>query len=984
MNDQDPTGLDRQARDVFLGAVEIHTAEGRAAYLQAACGQDAALRARVDALLQAHAGDSSLELTALRMAPLMAVAPVAHEAPGVILGRYQLLEKLGEGGFGAVWLAEQNEPVRRQVALKIIKLGMDTRQVVARFEAERQLLAMMDHPNIAKVFDAGATDYGRPYFVMELVRGIPITRFCDENRLSAKDRLDLFVKVCQAIQHAHQKGIIHRDLKPSNILVTRHDPDGSGVPKVIDFGIAKATQGELTDQTIYTQLQQFIGTPAYMSPEQAGISATASGDIDTRSDIYSLGVLLYELLTGTTPFDAKELLAAGLDEMRRIIREQEPVRPSTRLTQQSHLAVPSESKIQSPKSKIEADLDWIVMKCLEKDRARRYEAANGLARDVERHLNNEPVIARPPSRLYSFQKAVRRNKTIFAASAIIVLVLILGVCASVWQAVRATQAKKQALAEEHRADEEAAKQQAINGFLNDMLASASPYARRDPNQARGGNIRMQEILDAAARQVKAGSLKERPAIEAAICQTLGRTYLGLHQAEAAEPLVHRALELNRQIYGEQSDPVTESLSDVAAVYREKGRGDEEEKLLREVVARERKRHGKDRASVTGLLLRRGDMLNWLGDILQRQDKLTEAESAYREVLDIRRRILPGSADVAWSAKALALNLAAQERFAEAELLFREAVSIWESTPAGPAGMDFWDQLEDLSQTLKNQGKLDHLEALYRDVLARLRKAPGDPPAARPALLCRLADLLVSRQRSDAAVELYREAESLIPQLRSGENLHAAVAFVESLRARRRFAEAEKVCARLIETESQNTEETRVLLGHLLHLYGDLLDDQQKFEGAVEKYFKALSIRRLRTPDIDLQWTLRRLGSVLIKWGKAAEGEHYLLEALAYYRAQYQGEDLYGTAWTTMRLADALAQQRKLPEAEGAYRQAILCFRNCQSTDGEDYRANYRETIHSLVALLKSQGKVSEAQAVLDDVTAQPRRASSHQDRTAVP
>jgi eukaryotic-like serine/threonine-protein kinase len=400
------------------------------------------------------------------------------EKPGDRIGRYHLLQQIGEGGCGVVYMAEQEEPVKRRVALKIIKLGMDTKQVVARFEAERQALAMMDHPNIAKVLDAGATETGRPYFVMELVRGIKITEFCDENRLPTEERLNLFVQVCHAIQHAHQKGVIHRDIKPSNILVTLHD--GKSVPKVIDFGIAKATQQRLTDKTLFTAFEQFIGTPAYMSPEQAEMSGL---DIDTRSDIYSLGVLLYELLTGTTPFDPQTLVAAGLNEMRRIIRELEPVRPSTRISTMvdaERTVVGKHRQADAPKliHFLRGDLDWIVMKCLEKDRSRRYEAANGLATDIQRHLANEPVAARPASAAYRVQKFVGRNKLLVSAAAVVAAVLVLGILVSTWLAIRANRLRAQAEVNERKALEAQASEakQRDQAQTQELAARRSAYA----------------------------------------------------------------------------------------------------------------------------------------------------------------------------------------------------------------------------------------------------------------------------------------------------------------------------------------------------------------------------------------------------------------------------------------------------------------------------------------------------------------------------
>jgi WD40 repeat protein len=435
--------MENREETLFEAARKLSDPRQRAAFLDAACQGQVGLRRRLDELLAAQLEADAFFEKGPESGGATVLLPVT-EKPGDRIGRYRLLEQIGEGGCGVVYMAEQEEPVRRRVALKVIKLGMDTKQVVARFEAERQALAMMDHPNIAQVFDGGATDTGRPYFVLELVRGVRITDYCDQNHLATADRLKLFIQVCHAIQHAHQKGIIHRDIKPSNILVSLHDD--VPVPKVIDFGIAKAMGERLTDKTFHTQFEQFMGTPAYMSPEQAGRSDL---DIDTRSDIYALGVLLYELLAGRPPFDPRQLAEAGLEEMVRCIREEEPMRPSTRLSrlQQEELTTTAQRRgTESPKliHLLRGDLDWIVMKCLEKNRTRRYEAANALALDIERHLNNEPVAARPPSAAYRVQKFVRRNKVMVTAGAAVLAAMVLGVVGSTWQAVRATRAEEKA------------------------------------------------------------------------------------------------------------------------------------------------------------------------------------------------------------------------------------------------------------------------------------------------------------------------------------------------------------------------------------------------------------------------------------------------------------------------------------------------------------------------------------------------------------
>ncbi|MFT5407881.1 MAG: serine/threonine protein kinase [Verrucomicrobiales bacterium] len=459
----------------------------------------------MSAALDASVGDADVDTAMPEGSGASASDPDRHLRSDLLegttvgpTGRYKILQQLGEGGFGIVYMAEQTAPVRRRVALKILKAGMDTRQVVTRFEAERQALAMMDHPNIAKILDGGETDQGRPFFVMELVRGTPITAYCDREQLDTGARLELFRKVCQAVQHAHQKGIIHRDLKPSNILITA--PDGAEpVPKVIDFGVAKAMENNLTDKTLFTRFEQMIGTPAYMSPEQAG--SEGGVDVDTRSDIYALGVLLYELLTGTTPIEANTLQKAAFDEVRRLLNEDEAPRPSARLSsleaeRRSTIARERGTEAGGLSKLLRGELDWIVMKAIEKDRRRRYETANALALDVERHLADEPVSAGPPTAAYRTGKFLRRHKAPLAVAAALILLLLAGITATSWQAIRATAEQRRTAAEKDRAlgaeeiaEERRKEAEAISDFLSSMFESAQPGAEGGGRRAEGGGRR---------------------------------------------------------------------------------------------------------------------------------------------------------------------------------------------------------------------------------------------------------------------------------------------------------------------------------------------------------------------------------------------------------------------------------------------------------------------------------------------------------------
>ncbi len=743
---------------IFIAALEKPTEAERAAFLADACAGDERLRRRVEALLRAHAEpDDILDLTNDRSPARSATGsyvPEGEPSGAIVAGRYKLLEPIGEGGMGSVWMAEQREPVKRLVALKLIKPGMDSRAVLARFEAERQALALMDHPSIARILDGGTTPDepggvgpGRPYFVMELVRGRPLTEYCDARRLNIKNRLDLFVQICFAVQHAHQKGIIHRDLKPANVLVTEHD--GQPVPKVIDFGLAKALNagGTLTDRTLYTAFGTVVGTPLYMAPEQVGINAL---DVDTRSDIYALGVILYELLTGTTPLEKRQFAQAAWEEVRRVIREQEPPRPSLRLSSSDALAGVAASRQIEPLKltrMVRGDLDWIVMKALEKDRTRRYETPGALARDIERYLHDEPVEASPPSRMYRLSKFVRKHRRLISTAAGFVLLIVAGAGVSTWQAMRAYKAERQALDARDDATEqlrqakrsEARANAVLKFFQGKVLSAARPKGQE------GGlrhDVTVREALDRAEPEI-ATAFPGEPLVEASIRNTLGVSYWYLGDQEKALTQQERAIELRRQELGPRHPETVGAMNDLAIVLDRMGKFAEEQKILEEVVAVKRRTLGPE----DPVTLR---SVNNLAVVLAMQGLLEDAVKLAKETLDIQRRVDgPESITTLRSEYNLAIMQRHLGRWAEARPLFDESLQTLRRV-FGPDHQDTLRVVNGLGELLLDQRRPGEARALFEEALKGQRSVLGPTRDETLLTMINLADTARLQGRLDEA------------------------------------------------------------------------------------------------------------------------------------------------------------------------------------------------------------------------------------------
>lgn len=989
---------------IFFAALE-KAPDQRAAYLNEACAGDENLRRRVERMLAAQS-DAASFLEAPPSAVVSAANPTVDqplsESPGTQIGPYKLLQQIGEGGFGIVFMAEQMESVRRRVALKVIKPGMDTRQVIARFEAERQALAMMDHPNIARVLDAGATESGRPYFVMELVRGSPITQYCDENNLPVRERLDLFTAVCQAIQHAHTKGIIHRDIKPTNVLVTRQD--GRPIVKVIDFGIAKALGPRLTDKTLLTDFTQMIGTPLYMSPEQAELS---SNDIDTRSDIYSLGVLLYELLTGSTPVSKEQLKQAAIDEIRRIIREDEPPKPSSRIsTAEAAPSIAAQRHTEPAKLArlVRGELDWIVMKALEKDRSRRYETASGFAMDVQRFLADEPVQAGPPSAGYRLRKFVRRNKAPVFATALVVSSLILGILATTWQAVRTTRERDDKEKARVEAAAQAAIARAVTDFLlKDLLQQAdwnkrltaadwialrfgklnedvSPgvreaFERADkvPFDVRLGTVERQrawaasiylakpnptvwELLERSGQAVE-GKFKDQPLTEAAVRQALAETYLvinpfamsGVADSVAPHewriPIEHaeRAVALRMAHLGPDHADTLASKQTLAEYCVALGKVEQALSLSQDIIARRTRILGATHSDTLA-------SKQYLAFVYQGTGKTREAEPLYREIIAARTASLgPGHANTILAKGSLGRLYFDQKKYAQAETLLKELVAApaedltAKATQRGAKHM--------LLESYHALGKHDQAEPLLKEMIEEAAQTfAGQPWEVHEHFVDALASAYLAQGKEQQAEQLYHER---MPQ----PDRHDILARLAKLyQSQRKHHDAERLLKKAIDGVERDLEkgdgDGGDYLDYRIQLAG-VYKEQRRYDDA-ERAYKELLGQEIPLEHVPKQQCIEGLADLYERMKEPAKAEPLRREF-----ADIQNPNYWNYVGALADLGRNLLTQRKWGEAETVLRECIAVHERHEP----DMRTAYH-TKGMLGAALLGQHKYDEAEPLL--------------------
>jgi eukaryotic-like serine/threonine-protein kinase len=877
-----------------------------AAFLDATGLANNEIREEVLRLLEADhvaSGDSFLGGRAVDdAAELLAQSPSLREATsqnlaGIEIGRYRLIEAIAEGGMGEVWLAEQLEPVRRRVALKLVRAGMTTRAIIARFDSERQALALMEHPAIAKVFDAGTAPDGRPYFVMEYVHGVPITTYCDECRLSTRERLELFIRVCEGVHHAHQKAIIHRDLKPSNILVA--EVDGRAAPKIIDFGVAKALTQKLTADTLFTQAGVLVGTPAYMSPEQAG---SAGEDIDTRSDVYSLGTVLYELLSGVAPLDPTKL---SLDEFLRRVRLEDPPKPSTRIRMQEPATseeVARRRGVAGPQhlvKQIRGDLDWIALKAVEKDRSRRYGSCSELAGDLRRYLNNESVLAVPPSAAYRARKFARRHRAALAAACAILLTLLVAAIVSIRQTIRA--------------DAESAVAQAVNDFLqNDMLAQASAASQAlegkpDPD------LKVRTALDRAAARLD-GKFGRQPEVEAAIRDTIGQTYFDLGLNQEARKQTEQALTLYRRVLGPENRNTIEATNRLAAIAFRQGMYTQAEMQHAAIVQASRRRLGPEHRDT--LVAMAG-----LAQDYRAQGKYAQAEKLQSDTLEAQRRVLGlEHPDTVKSLGDLAVIYYQQGKFAEAEALYNQTLAIDRRTLGRehPTTLRF---MNNLALALYQQGKYAEAEDLERETLEIDRRVLGSGHQFTLNAINNLANDKSARGE-------YAEAEAL-------------------------YTEAIGIQQRVLGPEHP---ETLVSMGNLAAIYflrGQTREAETLFDATLQAKRRVLGDGHAST-----LYTISYLGFVCQRQSKYRLAESYAAQALAG-RRQALGAENRDTVTSEADLALALVSQKKFAKSEPFAREALVINRKKRPEDWQRFRA---ETL--LGVSLAGEKRYAEAEPLL--------------------
>jgi serine/threonine protein kinase/tetratricopeptide (TPR) repeat protein len=998
--------------DLYLAARAKTDPDERTSYLDAACGGDQALRQRIESLLTepldpqrdtlapgaappGATGDQTFALDAEPASPETRAPESA--SPSDWIGPYKLLQTLGEGGMGVVYLAEQERPLRRRVALKIIRPGRGSAAIIARFEAERQALALMDHPNIAKVLDAGSTRDDRPYFVMELVEGVPLTRYCDDNRLTVRERLGLFVPVCRAIQHAHQKGIIHRDVKPSNVLVSAKE--GRPVPKVIDFGLAKATDQQLTDDTFNTQFGTVIGTLEYMSPEQAEMSP---GGVDTRSDIYSLGVLLYELLSGSTPLSRSLLRSSKFPEMLRIIREEEPPPPSGRLANSDQLPGLAARRRTDPaklRRTVRGELDWIATKALDKDRTRRYESADALARDVEHYLRDEPVEASPPSASYRLGKFARKHRGLLTVAGAFATVLVAATTLSTWSAVRATRAENEAREEKKRADEQKANAEAVSDFLrNDLLARASAERQARPGVRPDRDLSVRTLLDRAADQIP-GRFDGKPLVEATIRQTIGNTYYLLGLYPQGETHLERARALFSRELGDSHPDALSSVNNLALLYEAQGKYDKAEPLLRQVVEIRRNALGDEHADTL-------TYMNNLGLLYRAKGRLDLAEPLLTRVLEVRRRALGEEhPDTLASCNNLALLYESQGKYDQAVPLLTHTLNARHRT-LGDEHPNTLTSLHNLAQVYRTLGQFALAKKMLVQALEGRRRVLGEDHPDTVTSLSGLA-LLYSMQRQFADAEkLFRQALD-IRRRTLGEEHPQTLGSLTNLglvyESMGDFAKAEPLLKSALDGRKKvfgpHHPDTLVAMNNLGGLYLNLrqfdkaeplvlgaLEAQRHVSGpnhpgtlaaeasAIRLYeakgdfakaepLLAHALERWRqgrgSGSAEVAAALTGLGNNRIRQGKFAESEAPLRESLRLYTEHSPNE--WPKFYAQSLLGGCLVGQKRYDEAEPLLLEGFEGLKRMKEKLPADGAGRLAESAEWLVQLYQSVGKKDEAE-----------------------